>query len=202
MKASLSRDGFKVMDLFFWPDGSFYTGEWKDNLPHGQGIFTWPDGREFKGLWERGQFKEEKSKLKAEMELRHASLETLKKSGDKIAEEAKLKTELKDRLKAEAETLLEIGDEERQKDETELRQVFWKTSKKSNSKVAEDGKLKTELKAHLKEEAEKILKAEEETCLRVETNLKTEVEARLQAEEARCKFEEEIRLKAEEVAET
>ena len=59
-----------------WPDGSFtkeifsrkktwmgqfqstdkvvYTGEWFDDLQHGQGTLTYPDGRILKGIWRKG----------------------------------------------------------------------------------------------------------------------------------------------------
>jgi hypothetical protein len=34
-----------------WPDGSYYIGEWKDNIKHGPGILVNTDGRIIEGSW-------------------------------------------------------------------------------------------------------------------------------------------------------
>jgi hypothetical protein len=64
---------------FIWPDGSSYSGEWRNGqqfgrgvfvgasgqryegswaygLPDGQGIYTWPDGRRYVGAFQRDKF--------------------------------------------------------------------------------------------------------------------------------------------------
>ena len=46
----------------YWPDQSYYKGEFKDNKKHGQGVFTFSDGSKYDGPWEndlkhgRGKF--------------------------------------------------------------------------------------------------------------------------------------------------
>lgn len=37
-------EGFGILK---YPDGKNYKGEFKNNLPHGQGTKTWPDGRKY-----------------------------------------------------------------------------------------------------------------------------------------------------------
>jgi hypothetical protein len=39
-----------------WTDGSFYDGGWKNGKPHGQGQFRRPDGKTFTGEWVDGVF--------------------------------------------------------------------------------------------------------------------------------------------------
>ncbi|KAL5570258.1 hypothetical protein UlMin_026833 [Ulmus minor] len=36
-------------------NGDFYTGQWCDNLPHGQGKYLWTDGCMYVGEWQRGK---------------------------------------------------------------------------------------------------------------------------------------------------
>lgn len=36
-------------------NGDFYTGEWLDNLPHGQGKYLWLDGCMYVGQWSKGR---------------------------------------------------------------------------------------------------------------------------------------------------
>jgi hypothetical protein len=36
-------------------DGSRYEGEWKEGQWHGQGTYTWPDGRQYKGEFRNGE---------------------------------------------------------------------------------------------------------------------------------------------------
>ncbi|KAK0592919.1 hypothetical protein LWI29_027705 [Acer saccharum] len=36
-------------------NGDFYTGQWVDNLPHGQGKYLWTDGCMYVGEWYRGK---------------------------------------------------------------------------------------------------------------------------------------------------
>jgi len=39
-----------------WPDKSKYSGQWMDNLPHGEGIFIDGETKEPKeGIWEKGE---------------------------------------------------------------------------------------------------------------------------------------------------
>lgn len=37
------------------PSGDFYTGQWRDNLPHGHGKYLWTDGCMYVGDWHRGK---------------------------------------------------------------------------------------------------------------------------------------------------
>ncbi|XP_010547360.1 PREDICTED: phosphatidylinositol 4-phosphate 5-kinase 6-like [Tarenaya hassleriana] len=37
------------------PSGDFYTGQWRDNLPHGHGKYLWTDGCMYVGEWCRGK---------------------------------------------------------------------------------------------------------------------------------------------------
>ncbi|KAL4278200.1 hypothetical protein GQ457_03G028610 [Hibiscus cannabinus] len=37
------------------PKGDFYTGQWSDNLPHGEGKYLWPDGCMYVGEWFKGK---------------------------------------------------------------------------------------------------------------------------------------------------
>ncbi|KAE8709773.1 Phosphatidylinositol 4-phosphate 5-kinase 4 [Hibiscus syriacus] len=37
------------------PKGEFYTGQWCDNLPHGDGKYLWPDGCMYVGQWCKGK---------------------------------------------------------------------------------------------------------------------------------------------------
>lgn len=37
------------------PSGDFYTGQWRDNLPHGHGKYLWTDGCMYVGEWHRGK---------------------------------------------------------------------------------------------------------------------------------------------------
>ena len=39
-----------------FPDGSSYSGEWKNNKMHGKGIFKWSDGKVIKGTWKEGDY--------------------------------------------------------------------------------------------------------------------------------------------------
>ena len=34
-----------------WPDGSYYKGEWQDNIKHGPGILVNTDGKVIDGTW-------------------------------------------------------------------------------------------------------------------------------------------------------
>jgi hypothetical protein len=34
-----------------WPDGSRYSGDWKEGLFHGEGTFTWTNGDKYEGHW-------------------------------------------------------------------------------------------------------------------------------------------------------
>ncbi len=36
-------------------DGEFYSGEFKNDLPHGKGIYIWPNGYVYDGEWENGK---------------------------------------------------------------------------------------------------------------------------------------------------
>jgi hypothetical protein len=38
------------------PEGIYYCGEWKDDLPHGVGMWTEPDGSVYEGQLERGVY--------------------------------------------------------------------------------------------------------------------------------------------------
>ena len=38
-----------------YPDGSSYTGEWKDFLFHGQGTYKYVNGDEYTGEWKEGK---------------------------------------------------------------------------------------------------------------------------------------------------
>lgn len=40
---------------FFWPNGKFFKGFYKDDKKEGPGIFTWPDGKELKAIWHKGE---------------------------------------------------------------------------------------------------------------------------------------------------
>ena len=40
-----------------WASGDKYIGEWKNDLPHGEGIATYADGRVEEGVWEKGYLK-------------------------------------------------------------------------------------------------------------------------------------------------
>ena len=42
--------------ICYWPDGSFYHGEWADGLPHGKGAKTLGDGKHQVGWFEKGRF--------------------------------------------------------------------------------------------------------------------------------------------------
>ncbi|KAH0891058.1 hypothetical protein HID58_053487 [Brassica napus] len=37
------------------PSGDFYTGQWRDSLPHGHGKYLWTDGCMYVGEWHRGK---------------------------------------------------------------------------------------------------------------------------------------------------
>ncbi|KAJ7972125.1 phosphatidylinositol- 4-phosphate 5-kinase 5 [Quillaja saponaria] len=37
------------------PNGDYYTGQWSDNFPHGQGKYLWTDGCMYVGEWFRGK---------------------------------------------------------------------------------------------------------------------------------------------------
>ncbi|XP_020533854.1 phosphatidylinositol 4-phosphate 5-kinase 6 isoform X2 [Jatropha curcas] len=37
------------------PNGDFYTGQWLENLPHGQGKYLWTDGCMYLGEWYKGK---------------------------------------------------------------------------------------------------------------------------------------------------
>lgn len=37
------------------PNGDYYTGQWYDNFPHGQGKYLWTDGCMYVGEWYRGK---------------------------------------------------------------------------------------------------------------------------------------------------
>ena len=37
------------------PNGDYYTGEWADNFPHGQGKYLWTDGCMYVGEWFKGK---------------------------------------------------------------------------------------------------------------------------------------------------
>lgn len=52
-----NRHGFGV---WVRPDGTRYEGEWKNNKPSGQGTLTYPDGRKKTGEWANGKFVGEK----------------------------------------------------------------------------------------------------------------------------------------------
>ena len=38
-----------------FPNGDFYTGQWVDNIPHGQGKYLWTDGCMYVGQWRKGK---------------------------------------------------------------------------------------------------------------------------------------------------
>ena len=42
--------------ICYWPDGSFYHGEWAEGLPHGKGAKTLNDGKLQVGWFEKGRF--------------------------------------------------------------------------------------------------------------------------------------------------
>ncbi len=42
------------------PDGTKYAGEWANDKPDGQGTLTYPDGKKWTGVWENGKFVGEK----------------------------------------------------------------------------------------------------------------------------------------------
>lgn len=35
--------------MFKWADGATYTGEFKNNDMHGQGVYIWDDARKYEG---------------------------------------------------------------------------------------------------------------------------------------------------------
>ena len=39
-----------------FPDGSSYSGEWKNNKMHGKGVFKWFDGKVIEGKWNEGDY--------------------------------------------------------------------------------------------------------------------------------------------------
>ncbi|MBA2728001.1 MAG: hypothetical protein H0U49_07500 [Parachlamydiaceae bacterium] len=51
--------GFIVNGTKKYPIGDVYKGEFKNNLPHGEGECTSVDGRTFKGIFENGVPKEQ-----------------------------------------------------------------------------------------------------------------------------------------------
>ncbi|XP_057437960.1 phosphatidylinositol 4-phosphate 5-kinase 5-like isoform X2 [Lotus japonicus] len=52
-------DGSGVFELYneekFLPNGDYYTGQWANNFPHGQGKYLWTDGCMYVGEWFRGK---------------------------------------------------------------------------------------------------------------------------------------------------
>lgn len=34
-----------------WPDGSYYRGDWMQNVRHGNGVYVTADGIKFEGQW-------------------------------------------------------------------------------------------------------------------------------------------------------
>jgi hypothetical protein len=40
--------------LLSFEDGAFYSGEYKNDCPHGKGIYIWPIGTVYDGEWENG----------------------------------------------------------------------------------------------------------------------------------------------------
>jgi len=41
--------------MMTFPNGTKYIGEWKNDVPHGQGKVIYPDGRELIGEFENGK---------------------------------------------------------------------------------------------------------------------------------------------------
>jgi hypothetical protein len=50
----------------FTDDNKIYEGEWKDGLPHGQGILYVSRGKVVEGIWEKGELVKEKAGEKEE----------------------------------------------------------------------------------------------------------------------------------------
>jgi hypothetical protein len=36
-------------NIYTFPDGTTYVGEWKNGKPNGQGVYTWVDGKQYIG---------------------------------------------------------------------------------------------------------------------------------------------------------
>ena len=40
---------------YWWDDGRYYEGEYKNDKKYGKGKFVWSDGRIYEGQWENGK---------------------------------------------------------------------------------------------------------------------------------------------------
>lgn len=41
--------------MYIWPDGKKHVGEFRDDLPNGQGTYTYPDGAMYAGEYKHGE---------------------------------------------------------------------------------------------------------------------------------------------------
>ena len=52
---SATNSGELYVDVYKWPNGDMYQGQWCNELMHGRGAFTWANGDKYVGDWERGK---------------------------------------------------------------------------------------------------------------------------------------------------
>ena len=48
------KESQRVFGRHTFPDGSYYEGTFRENMPHGNGEFYWPDGIKYSGQWKNG----------------------------------------------------------------------------------------------------------------------------------------------------
>ena len=93
-------------EVYIWPDGRKYEGDYADDHEDGRGVLTWPAGSFFKGTWAKGRWTEGEWRgfdkvFKGSFETKFLGEDTVFKftpAGDDSSAEEEEETELPDHI--------------------------------------------------------------------------------------------------------